>query len=332
MTRFATRSRDHSAGRHMGMRFPGHRMMISVFALFMLVSCGTGTEAGRSPAVLSGTTFVSTSVGRLAVWDTGSPGAGREEQVIVLWPSILADHGIYREQIEAWRHRYRLIVIDGPGHGRSGPPPETFTMAMCARAVEEILDARRIAQPVVVVGTSWGGLVAGEFALSLPHRTRAVVMLNTPVNAPEKSVFDHFVVWSAYWLHGTSMFQDGVANDFFLPSTRSRGGPVMESFTEQLRFAHGGAMSRAVASVLIDREPLASRMQGIAAPTLFIVGRFDTLYPPETLRRPAAKLPDGRFVVLDTAHISVVDAPAQTTATIDEFLASLPPVLPRQAP
>jgi 3-oxoadipate enol-lactonase len=128
------------------------------------------------------------------------------------------------------------------------------------------------------------------------------------------------------------MFQEGVASDFFLPSTRSRGGPVMESFTEQLRLADGGAMSSAVSSVLIDREPLASRMQGIAAPTLFIAGRFDTLYPAETLRRAAAKLPDGRFVVLDTAHISVVDAPAQTTATIDDFLASLPTVLPRQAP
>jgi pimeloyl-ACP methyl ester carboxylesterase len=101
--------------------------------------------------------------------------------VIVLWPSILADHRIYRAPIEAWRGRHRLVVIDGPGHGDSGPAPGPFTMAQCGQALGEVLDALGITQPVVVIGTSWGGLVAGEFALAQPKRTLAVVMLNTPV-------------------------------------------------------------------------------------------------------------------------------------------------------
>ena len=42
------------------------------------------------------------------------------------------------------------------------------------------------------------------------------------------------------------------------------------------------------------------------------------------LREAASALPRGRFEVLDTAHISVVDAPAATIALIDAFLASLP--------
>ena len=105
----------------------------------------------------------------------------------------------------------------------------------------------------------------------------------------------------------------------------------MDAFNEQLQLADGGALSSAVASVLIDREPLAPRMQDIAAPTLFIAGRHDRLYPAETLRRAAARLPNGKFVILDTAHISVVDAPAQTLAAIDAFLATLPPE-PSQEP
>ena len=31
----------------------------------------------------------------------------------MLWPSILADHGIYRAQIPVWRRQHRVIVIDG---------------------------------------------------------------------------------------------------------------------------------------------------------------------------------------------------------------------------
>lgn len=324
MTHKAKPAAGYAACGQSGTRFPDLRLVVAVLSLLLAVSCDDGANPARSAAVLPGTTFVSTSVGRLAVWDTGPPAAAGRGEVIVLWPSILADHGIYRAQIEAWRDRHRLIVIDGPGHGRSGPPPGRFTMPMCAKAVAEILDATKVDRPVIIVGTSWGGLVAGEFALALPHRTRAVVMLNVPVNAPEKSIGDHFVVWSAAWMHGTSLFQDGVAEDFFLPSTRSRRGPAMDGFNEQLRLADGDAMSTAVASVLVDREPLAPRMKDIVAPVLFVAGRHDTLYPPDSLRRAAATLPNGRFQVLDTAHISVVDAPAETTALIDAFLASLP--------
>ena len=268
---------------------------------------------------------VSTRVGTLAVRDTGPSATSGE--VIVLWPSILSDHRIYRTPIEAWRGRHRLVVVDGPGHGDSGPAPGPFTMADCGQAIGEVLAARGVTQPVILVGTSWGGLAAGEFALAQPDRTRAVVMLNTPVyTAPGGPAFgDRFVTWGARWIHATGLYRDGVARAFFLAATRKRGGPLMEDFHQHLQQADGLAVARSVRSVLIEREPLAPRMAGIAAPTLFVAGRQDGMYPLEGLRSAAAALPQGRFEVLDTAHISVVDAPEQTTALIDSFLRSLPP-------
>lgn len=269
--------------------------------------------------------LVPTRVGHLAVRDTGPSGPAGE--VIVLWPSILSDHRIYRAQIEAWRSRHRLVVVDGPGHGDSGAAPGTFTMADCGEALREVLDTLGIDRPVVVVGTSWGGLVAGEFALARPARTRAVVMLNTPVRtAPGGPGFgDRFVAWGARWIHGTALYRDGVARAFFLPATRERAGPVLADFHRHLRKADGAALARSVRAVLIQREPLAPRLSGIAAPTLFVAGRHDTMYPPEGLRDAASTLPRGRFEVLETAHISVMDAPAQATALIDGFLAGLAP-------
>ncbi len=267
---------------------------------------------------------VTTSIGRLAVRDKGTQAAGGE--VIVLWPSILADHRIYRHQIEAWRGRHRLVIIDGPGHGHSGPPPGPVTMADCGRAVGEVLDALGIAQPVVIVGTSWGGLVAGEFAIAQPQRTRAVVMLNTPVyTAPDGPGFgDRFIVWGARWIHGTGVYRDGVAKAFFLPATRERGGPLIQDFHQHLREVDGAGLAQSVRSVLIEREPLAPRMSQIAAPTLFVAGRHDGMYPMEDLRKAAASLPRGRFEVLETAHISVVDEPDKATALITGFLSTLP--------
>jgi len=289
---------------------------------------GVGAQApgsGASAPLLPPARQVPTRVGRLAVRDTGPAGADGE--VIVLWPSILSDHRIYRAQIEAWRGRHRLVVVDGPGHGDSGPAPGPFTMADCGEALREVLDGLAIDRPVVVVGTSWGGLVAGEFALARPQRTRAVVMLNTPVHvAPGGAgLGDRFVAWGARWIHGTGLYRDGVARAFFLPATRERGGAAMDDFHRHLREADGAGLARSVRAVLIEREPLAPRLRGIAAPTLFVAGRHDAMYPIETLRDAASTLPRGRFEVLETAHVSVMDAPAQATALIDAFLAGLAP-------
>ena len=266
---------------------------------------------------------IPTRIGTLAVRDTGYKSA--QVQTIILWPSILADYRIYRHQIEAWRDTHRLITVDGPGHGESGPAPGPFSMSACGQALGEVLDALAIAEEVVVVGTSWGGLVAGEFALAQPRRTRGLVMLNTPlIKAPHgPTLGDRFVVWGARWIHAAKVYRDGVAKSFFLRSTLKRGGLTQQNFHKHLREVDGRALSLAVQSVLIDREPLAPRMNQIKAPTLFVVGRQDAMYPSDALRVAAQALPHGRIVELDTAHISVVDEPDQVIELINDFLREL---------
>ena len=277
---------------------------------------------GAMASLLPPARQVSTCVGALAVRDTGQ--VELQGQTIVLWPSILADHRIYRHQVQAWKGRHRIIAIDGPGHGESGRSPDSFSMHDCGQALGQVLDTLTISEPVVVVGTSWGSLVAGELALAQPRRILALVMLNTPVlKAPEgPSLKDRFVVWGARWIHSMAAYRSGVAKAFFLPATIERGGIVQEDFHEHLRHADGAGLSQAVRSVLIDREPLAHRMSGIKAPTLFVAGRRDAMYHVDALKRAAEALPNGHFEVLDTAHISVVDDPLGVTALIDDFLQS----------
>ena len=265
---------------------------------------------------------IETAVGSLAVRDSAS---GESGETIVLWPSILADHQIYQVPIASWWGKHRLVIIDGPGHGDSGPAPALFTMKQCGQAMADILNQLDISTPVIIVGCSWGGLVAGEFAIDNPSRTRGIVMLNTPLQHKKSGLKlrDRFVVWGAYWLHSSRVYQNGVARSFFLPKTRQRGGPLMEAFRQHLQHANGAALARSVRSVILDREPLAPRMIRITAPTLFIAGRFDGMYPPETLRDAFLSIPNGRFEILDTSHISVVDEPEKTVLLINEFIATL---------
>lgn len=262
---------------------------------------------------------VATAVGTLAFWDAGS-GA----RVLVLWPSILSDHRQYAAQIAQWRRDYRLIVIDGPGHGASGASPSGFSMAQCARAVAQVLDRAGVRR-AAVIGTSWGGLVAGEFALAYPERAVGIAMLNTPFYvAPGGPDFsDRFVAWGARWIHGTRLFSDGVARAFFLPATRQRGGPLLDGFHDHIHAADGAALAQAVRSVLLDRDELAPKLPRIGVPALVVAGTEDGMYPLDKAREAARSLPRGEFAAVNSAHISVVDAPQATQEVVDGFLARL---------
>lgn len=266
--------------------------------------------------------YIDTAVGSLAVRYSA---AGESGETIVLWPSILADHHIYQGPIASWREKHRLVIIDGPGHGDSGPAPAPFTMKQCGEAVAEILYQFDVSTPVIFIGCSWGGLVAGEFAIDQPSRTKAVVMMNTPVHNDQHGLKlgDQFVVWGARWLHKTRVYQEGVARSFFLLDTCQRGGPVIEAFYRHLGEADGAALAQSVRSVMLERDPLAPRMPKIKSPTLFIAGRFDAMYPIETLQDAASSLPHGQFEILDTSHISVVDESEKTVQLINEFIAKL---------
>ncbi len=150
----------------------------------MLVACAhPGDRVGAESPVesLGVPTMVPTSLGRLAVWDTGAQGDVQDSRpAVVLWPSIFSDHVIFSSLVANWRGKQRLILIDGPGHGASeGPQDRTFSMQACATVMKEILDSKSI-QTAVVGGTSWGGLVAGEFAILYPQKTRGVILMNTP--------------------------------------------------------------------------------------------------------------------------------------------------------
>jgi pimeloyl-ACP methyl ester carboxylesterase len=80
------------------------------------------------------------------------------------------------------------------------------------------------------------------------------------------------------------------------------------------------ALSTAIRSVLLERTALADRLPQIKAPTLVIAGLQDDMYPMEMQQEAFKKLPLGRFEVVDSKHISVVDRPQEVTRLIDSFL------------
>ena len=76
---------------------------------------------------------------------------------MVFWPSLMMDGTIWNAQAKHFEDRYTVVCIDSPGHGRSQPLTNTFTMEDCARCLNTIMESLNF-DKAIIVGNSWGGV------------------------------------------------------------------------------------------------------------------------------------------------------------------------------
>ncbi len=78
-------------------------------------------------------------------------------------------------QIPYFKDRYKVIVFDNRGAGRSSKPPGPYSMADFASDAASILNHLSF-NSVYIVGVSMGGMIAQQFALMFPERVIAMVL------------------------------------------------------------------------------------------------------------------------------------------------------------
>ena len=71
--------------------------------------------------------------------------------------------------------RFRIFVIDNRGTGESDKPDAEFTLGDMAADIAAVLDHARTPR-AHIFGISMGGMIAQEFALACPGRTRGLVL------------------------------------------------------------------------------------------------------------------------------------------------------------
>jgi pimeloyl-[acyl-carrier protein] methyl ester esterase len=217
--------------------------------------------------------------------------------------------------------RFRVTVVDLPGHGRS-PAPAAGTLAGFVAQLAALVE-----RPAMWLGWSLGGLLALEVARQQPERvTRLALVASTPK-----------FVQSADWPHGMpepvfAEFARSLEQDYRATLLRflSLHGGSNDDARAQLRalraelFRHGEPSRAALAAglaILRDTD-LRAALGAIRVPALVLQGTHDRITPPAAGAYLAAQLPQARLESLRGAgHAPFLGDPAAFLAAVEGFCA-----------
>jgi pimeloyl-ACP methyl ester carboxylesterase len=246
--------------------------------------------------------IVDTSVGRLFVESDGDgPPA-------LLWHSLFVDSTSWELLRPALSRQRRLIIVDGPGHGRSGHPDGKYSIADCAAATLEVLDAHGVSGPVDWVGNAWGGHIGITFAATHPDRCRTLVTIGTPVYSLTRSerLRQIYPLLAGYRIAGPIGLLRRPLFDALLGAEAIAAQPGLAArLVNSFRSADRTGMYRAILSVSLRRPDLTHLLPDVAAPTLMAACQDDPGWNYAQATAAVAKTPNGRALkVRGTGHVA----------------------------
>ena len=226
--------------------------------------------------------------------------------------------------------RFSLLLVDNRGSGRSDPPADRVSVADLAGDVVAVLDHAGLAK-AHVAGTSLGGMIAQELAITAPDRVDTLVLSGTtpgwPFAYPMPTATATLLASSSRLDPGEALRRN-VENALAPDTVRHRPDLVEEIVAVQRRRgADPGwtALMQAGARFGNLRQP------AITARTLIVHGTADRVVDPRNARLLAERIPRSRLLLLPhLGHLLHWEAPQHFAgAVIQHALAPVAPVLTR---
>jgi 3-oxoadipate enol-lactonase len=235
------------------------------------------------------------------------------------------------------RNHGRLLVYDVRGQGRTSIPEDLSTVSMPQYAADlrALLDALEIEQ-AHIVGVSQGGLIASQFAVDHPERTRSLVISDSSAgNGADEGPGG---AWERRMDAGLKIME-GLAEEIGLAELIERrmaydreNDPHYFEFPEPLDVREGRDRTNytnmtvpgyvASARAIRTRPDLGARIRELHMPVLVMAGEWDDFFP--CAERDHRLIEGSRFVrVLRSGHSTDRWRPDVWAPTVAQFIADV---------
>ena len=258
---------------------------------------------------------------------------------LLLLHGLGCDHTTWEPVIDMLARRYTVIAPDLLGHGLSDKPRADYSVGGYANGMRDLLTVLGI-DKATVLGHSFGGGVAMQFAYQFPERTERLVLVASGSLGPEVTPAIRAVTTPGFHQVMGLLTLPGVRHlgkaglDRPLPDRPPRPPATStrspRSTTPSATRRSAGAIRHVVSAVVDWRGQVVTMADRAyltdAMPMAVIWGRDDRVIPVRHASNAAALAPNARVEVIPHAgHFPHKDHPQRFAKIVHEFIRSTQP-------
>jgi pimeloyl-ACP methyl ester carboxylesterase len=242
-------------------------------------------------------------------WGDGPP--------LILIPGLAGGFELLGPLARFLARHFRVISYQLRGENDCFALRRQFGIKDLVEDLAEFLDWHCLESPALL-GVSFGGVLALEFAVRFPHRLEALVVQGVGARF-ERNLLQQVAgaVLTRYPLPTDNPF----INQFFnlLFGGKQKPGPLFQFVTRQCWQTDQSVMAHRFR--LVEQFDLQRRLERIRVPTLILAGERDLLVSEQSLQTLCAGVADSRLVRLSgCGHLAFVTQPARVAEEVQRFL------------
>lgn len=245
------------------------------------------------------------------------PGQGKGLPLL-LFNGIGGSIELLRPFIDQMRNT-TVICYDIPGAGESQPPSYPWRLSGHARLAATLLD-RLGFDRVNVLGISWGGALAQQFAKQFPTRTGKLVLAATSPGQimvpPRLSVLIRMSNPLRYF---APEYMEKIAPKIYGGSLRTNKLRARDHASKMTPPSIKGYYFQMLALMGWSSLPWLHKLQ---QSTLVMAGDDDPIIPLVNARLLTARIPDARLRIVDCGHLFLLTRAEVLAREIEAFLES----------
>jgi proline iminopeptidase len=242
-----------------------------------------------------------------------------------------ADHTLDRSTFSSLSHKLQFVYFDHRGQGRSARgDKQTYTLDNNVEDMEALRQHLGL-DKIIVIGTSYGGMVALSYAIRYPQHVSHLIAIVTVADSrflsraqeilAERGTAEQKAIAQRLW-DGT--FENEEQLGEFFQVMRSMYSFTYDSNAPQQMMNQiilsPDAINVAFSGFLRSYNVL-DQLNQITSPTLIIAGRHDWICAPEFSEEIADRIPQARLKIFENSgHLIRVDEPDGLREAIVGFL------------
>ncbi|MFD2616176.1 alpha/beta fold hydrolase [Terrilactibacillus laevilacticus] len=232
---------------------------------------------------------------------------------VVLIQNLGHDSTSWKRLLPYFITKYNVLVYDFYGHGKTGSSSRPLNLKQLHLEFRSLLSHLSLAD-VHLIGCSFGGNLALNFATTFQDDVQSITLLSTPFRFPSGL------------LHGEHMEQTGVtgAYDYCYELAKQMIYPIDE---EKLNIVLQAMLKIPLniliqsTTLLIKEETRLTDITSVTQPVLILHGEYDPIFPAKMAILYASHFKKARALMIANSSSEVaLDRPDVVASFVDQFL------------